>query len=739
MEINLAVLVLFPFLAGVLAYVPGRCGMGKSSDGMVSEKRKKLQWGMVIGAAVLEFSGIIILSAMGICWGEADGEQVIMLEIPEICGLGISFVLDGFRAVYGCIAVFMWLMASVFSGEYFEGHGKKGRFYLFFLWTMGATLGVLLSADLYTTFLFFEIMSFTSYVWVAQEEDGASLRAAATYLAVAVLGGLVMLMGIFLLQYELGTLKISELSAAAAECAEKKTLYAAGACMLFGFGAKAGMFPLHIWLPKAHPVAPAPASALLSGILTKTGIYGILIITCRLFPLDAYWCRLVLALGVITMFGGALLAVFSIDLKRTLACSSMSQIGFILVGIGMLGFPAAGEPGRQNVLAMYGVFLHMVNHSLIKLVLFLAAGVIHMNVHSMDLNVIRGFGRKKPVLAGSFLIGALAISGVPFFGGYISKTLLHESIVEYGGGNVMRMVEWIFLFSGGLTAAYMMKLFAAVFIEKNEDKRKQEDYDNMKCFGRFSSGFAVAGSALVLLVWGLFPHALMEKTAHPAEVFFSMGQPGESILNAVKPVEGYLGMEAVDAGPLLHEVSYFSFENLKGGFISIVIGAAVYLLFVRKVLIQKKKNSRQEQKRGGSVYVNVWPQWLDLEELIYRPLLLRLLPAVLGVLCRIPDSLADAVVVLLRRTVYRNSPLPHERSVGNAFTERLGRVLNLIQSIGNHTWRRGNAAHRDYVHLAALKNEELKENNLIIRRSLSFGLLLCCVGLSLTLMYLIWW
>ena len=233
--------------------------------------------------------------------------------------------------------------------------------------------------------------------------------------------------------------------------------------------------------------------------------------------------------------------------------------------------------------------------------------------------------------------------------------------------------------------------------------------------------------------------SLMEKTAHPAEVFFSMGQPGESILNAVKPVEGYLGMEAVDAGPLLHEVSYFSFENLKGGFISIVIGAAVYLLFVRKVLIQKKKNSRQEQKRGGSVYVNVWPQWLDLEELIYRPLLLRLLPAVLGVLCRIPDSLADAVVVLLRRTVYRNSPLPHERSEGNAFTERLGRVLNLIQSIGNHTWRRGNAAHRDYVHLAALKNEELKENNLIIRRSLSFGLLLCCVGLSLTLMYLIWW
>ena len=162
-------------------------------------------------------------------------------------------------------------------------------------------------------------MSFTSYVWVAQEENGPALRAADTYLAVAVTGGLVMLMGIFLLYHQLGTLTIGELPAAAANCGERNLLYAAGACMLFGFGAKAGAFPLHIWLPKAHPVAPAPASALLSGILTKTGIYGILILGCCLFPGDGKWSGLILALGVVTMLGGALLAVFSVDLKRTLA------------------------------------------------------------------------------------------------------------------------------------------------------------------------------------------------------------------------------------------------------------------------------------------------------------------------------------------------------------------------------------------------------------------------------------
>ena len=733
LEISLAVLVFFPFLAGILAYVTGRDCLRKSSDNNTAVGKEKLQNGVVIGTAVLEFAGMAILSGISIRCGKGVGKQAVMLEIPDLCGLGMSLVLDGFRAIYGCIAVFMWMMASVFSGEYFEGHRKRGRFYLFLLWTLGATLGVFLSADLFTTFVFFEVMSFTSYVWVAQEEDKASLRAAGTYLAVAVLGGLVMLMGIFLLQYQLGTLKISELSVAAAECVDKEMLYVAGVCMLFGFGAKAGVFPLHIWLPKAHPVAPAPGSALLSGILTKTGIYGILIISCCLFPFDFYWCGLILALGVITMFGGALLAVFSIDLKRTLACSSMSQIGFILVGIGMLGLPGA------RAFAVQGVFLHMVNHSLIKLVLFLAAGVIHKNVHSMDLNVIRGFGRKKPVLAGSFLIGALAISGVPFFGGYISKTLLHESIVEYGGGNIMRMVEWLFLFSGGLTVAYMTKLFAAVFVERNEDERKQESYDRMKCFRRFSTGFAVSGSALVLLVWGLLPHVLMEKAARLAESFFSMRQPGEGLVDTTQSAGSYLSMDAANAGEMVHELSYFSFENLKGGLISIVIGVAVYLLFVRKVLMEKKGNSKPKQKVNGNAYVNLWPRWLDLEELLYRPVLLKILPAIFGVLCRILDSFIDAVVMVLRRTVYRNSPLPHERSEGNAFTETLGRFLNLVQSIGNRTWRKGNGVHKDYVHLAALKNEEFKENNLIIRRSLSFGLLLFCVGLSLTLMYLIWW
>ena len=692
---GLGFLIFFPFIAGGLAYLAGHVSGKKKENVPQGNAGGILRDAIVIVSVVLEFVVMTSVSYFAI-----SSKSAYVLEIPDICGLGLGFGLDGFRSVYGCVAAFMWMMTAILSREYFAHLHHRSRFYLFLLWTLGATLGVFLSADLYTTFIFFEIMSFTSYVWVAQEENGPALRAAATYLAVAVTGGLVMLMGIFLLYHLLGTLDIGRLSGAAEACGEKNLLYAAGACLLTGFGAKAGAFPLHIWLPKAHPVAPAPASALLSGILTKTGIYGILILGCRLFPGDRAWSSLILALGAATMLGGAVLAVFSVDLKRTLACSSMSQIGFILIGIGVMGLPDADGNTEYRILAAHGTFLHMVNHSLIKLVLFLAAGVIYRNAHALNLNDIRGFGRRKPLLGAIFLTGALALGGVPLFGGYVSKTLLHEGIAACGGGAAMRALECAFLFSGGLTAAYMAKLFAAIFLERNQDPAKQEGYDRRERYMKPASAFALTGSAAALLVWGLCPHALMDRAAGLAQSF--MGVMGRG--------------EAVD---------YFSPGNLKGGLISLGIGAAVYLLFIRRA-------------RDGR-YVDAWPGWLDLEELLYRPLMLRALPWVLGVACRSLDCLADSLVVLLRKTLYRDSPLPCERPEGNALTEGVGRAMNALQGLGNRTWRRKSPLHRDYVHLAAVKNEQFRETNRIIQRSLSFGLLLFCIGLALTLLYIIWW
>ena len=642
-----------------------------------------------------------------------------LLEIPGICGLGLHFKLDSFRILYGSIAAFMWLMSTLFSKEYLSHYKNKGRYYCFTILTFFATEGVFFSADFYTTFIFFEIMSFTSYVWVAFDEKRESLRAAATYLAVAVIGGLVMLMGIFLLYDTVGTLVFDELIGSYEQICIlnnsgvlARKLMASGLCMLFGFGAKAGAFPLHIWLPKAHPVAPAPASALLSGILTKAGMFGILVLTSYLFLGCTAWGSLILIIGVCTMVVGAVLALFSVDIKRTLACSSVSQIGFILVGVGM-----SGLLGEENLLAVRGSLLHMVNHSLIKLALFMAAGVIFMNVHELNLNKIRGFGRKKPLLNYTFLMGALGIGGMPLWNGYVSKTLIHESIVEYTKlleENIvssmfrigaMKGIECAFLISGGLTVAYMTKLYVAVFVEKNSDSAVQEKFDNLR--GTYMNGLSATVltiSATLLPVMGFFPGQVMGRIADLGQGFMQVEKEAD-------------------------KMAWFSLENLKGAAISILIGAIIYLVMVR-LWMMKKEN-------GSTAYINRWNQYLDLENLIYRPILLKAFPFVFGVVCRVLDSMIDAVVVFLRKTVYRDSKLPHELAEGTFLTHVSGCFINGLQSVANATIFRRHPKEMDYEHKFALLQEEWSENTTIIGRSLSFGLLLFCAGLIITVVYLL--
>ena len=594
--------------------------------------------------------------------------------------------------IYCYIALFMWSVSLLFSKEYFAHYSHKARYYGFMLLTMFATLGVFLSKDLFTLFIFFEIMSLSSYVWVVQEETEEALKAGVTYLAIAVIGGMVMLMGLFLLNDAIGTLKIDELYMAVQNVWTEKSrqLYMAGFLMLFGFGAKAGMYPLHFWLPKAHPVAPAPASALLSGILTKCGILGILILTAQIFVHDLTWGSVILTLGVVGMVTGAVLAVFSVNLKRTLACSSVSQIGFILVGVGMQCFL-----GEENALAVRGTFLHMVNHSVIKLLLFNLAGVVYMNVHALDLNTVRGFGRKKPFFMAAFLMGALGIGGMPFFNGYVSKTLLHESIVEYiahlaAHGNstiIFRIIEWVFLFSGGLTVAYMLKLFVCLFVEKNP--KMQSQYDAKTSYMTGLSKLVLGISALILPIMGFFPSRTMDKMAD-------------------------MVMDFMRSGPMHHEVHYFTWVNLKGGLISIGIGLIVYFCIIRKIFM----------KNGN--YVNLWPQKLDLELLFSKTVwgVIHVLGWFAGILdgflnewctvenllkglnqfVKIPERLPEAVIGVLKRTIYKETTERPELELVNKLHAQYDRKVDTLRLIGS---------------------------------SLSFGLLLACIGLIMAIIYLL--
>jgi len=649
-------------------------------------------------------------------------------SLEGFCGLGLHLRVDGFRSLYACIAAFMWMMSGLFSREYFAHYHNRNRYYFFNLMTLGATLGVFLSDDLYTTFIFFEIMSLTSYTWVAQEETPGAMRAAGTYLAVAVIGGLTTLMGLFLLWHQLGTLSFTGIHEAIAAGSVNVTLPVW--LTLVGFAAKAGMFPVHIWLPKAHPVAPAPASALLSGILTKSGVFGLIVICANMMPGNEAFGNALLVLAVITMFLGALLALFSVDLKRTLACSSMSQIGFIAVGLSMMVL--LGEHGS---LAAYGTVMHMMNHSLIKLVLFMAAGVIYMNLHKLDLNEIRGFGRKKPVLHIAFLLGALSIGCIPPIGsGYNSKSLLHEAIVELihhlqeHGHSALpyQLVEILFLVSGGLTVAYMTKLYICIFWEKNPVH--QEKFDGMRKYISWPSALVLLLSAAVLPFLGALPEMLMTPIGVRSAAFF-----GQEVLH--------------------HEIPYFGSANLIGAAQSIGIGVVIYFAVVRPLLMKKVD--------GVRVYVNRWPAWLDLENGVYRPVLMDFLPNVLGAITKfiahIPESFAmvkilpglivgavrficelpENIVLMMRKTAFRKRQKRAEVPVGNRFTYTCGKALNGLAAALNATFLRSKPMRTDFEYVLDASWREVTQGTHRITASMSFGLLLMCIGLFITCMYLL--
>ena len=515
-----------------------------------------------------------------------QGEE-IALGFPGMVGLGLSFRVDVFRGLYALLACFMWAMACQFSQQYFSGHGTHmGRYACFTLITLCGVAGVFFSDDLYTAFVFFEIMSIASYPWVAHEETPGAMRAAQTYLGVSVACGMVTLMGMFLCWKETGSLAFSALR----EAGGNPRLYLPACLMLVGYCAKAGMAPLHIWLPKAHPVAPAPASALLSGMLTKTGLFGVIAIGLNLMGKSTVFGNTLLGLGLVTMTLGAVLGVFSVNLKRTLACSSLSQIGYITVGLS-----CAVLLGHHGALAAGGAVGHMVNHSLLKLCLFLCAGAVYMKAHTLDLSRLRGYGRGKILLHIVFLIGALGLMGVPGLNGYTSKTMIHEGLVELAeeteGFSVYRVCEWVFLFAAGLTTAYMLKLYICLFWQKNPDAHQQAHYDEMNGRDLTARSAAVLLMTVIpLIAIGLFPNRVL--------------------LPLTNASAGFLNRPAMS-----HSVPFFSFANLKGGGVSLVIGILVYVLFVRTRLYKPQEG-----------YLDKWPKKLDLEELFYRPVFTRFLP-----------------------------------------------------------------------------------------------------------------
>ncbi len=500
----------------------------------------------------------------------------VQIFIPNLMGTGLFLKLDMFRYIFVWLTSLIWFLITIYSTQYLLSYKNRNRYYLFFMTTYWSTLGIFLSNNLINLFTFFEIMSLASYPLIIHDEDKYSHDAGKTYLIMAVSGGLVLLMGLFLLYDYTQTLDIDKIKYVIQDIGNIK--YAIAGLIIAGFGVKAGMYPLHLWLPKAHPASPAPASAILSGVLLKTGIFGILITAEIMGFSDIYISDTLIVLGFITMFLGGFLAMYQRNIKRILAYSSMSQMGYIIVGIGLMGILH-----EHKAIALYGTIYHIINHMIFKVLLFMSAGVIYMKLHELSINGIGGFGRKRKTLKICFFIGSCAIMGVPGFNGFISKNLLHHALTEavhLYGGLWLHMGELIFVISSAFTTAYLLKLFIAVFVEKSD-----HDIENIK--------MKVTGRALVPM------------TILAAMIIFIGINPNFTMNIIYKSAESFYIYDKIDT-------HFYNFENIKSSFISISLGSLIYVFFIRKVL---KKGSGENWW-----YENTALNWFSLEKDLFTPL-----------------------------------------------------------------------------------------------------------------------
>ncbi len=504
------------------------------------------------------------------------GGEGIAIEIPDIMGIGLFLRLDAFRYIFVFITALVWFLATMYSTQYLIKYKKRNRYYAFFILTYASTMGIFISDNMLNLFTFFEIMSITSYFLIIHDEDEYTRDAGKTYLTMSIAGGMVLLMGLFLLFDYTGTLSINDLANEVASLGQIK--YIIAWLMIIGFGVKAGVIPLHVWLPKAHPAAPAPASAILSGILLKTGVFGIMLTVLVIMKNDLILCKVIFILGLLNMFWGGFLAIFQRNIKRILAYSSMSQIGYILMGVGLIGML-----GEHNNIAIHGTLFHIFNHAIFKVLLFFSAGIIYMVLHELSINYIRGFGSNKKFLKAMFIIGFMAIIGMPGFSGFISKNLLHEALIEaehiYGGFG-MKAAEWIFIISSSFTVAYLMKIFIAVFVEKSE-----KYWGQFKGHIRKRALFPLMMLSGIVIYTGLRPGYVFDVISQ-AEVMFS-------------------GHGHVPLNMYTEEVFYNT------GII-FALGVGIYSIIVRKWLLV--------QTETGPIFKNPTLAWTNLEQHLYKPL-----------------------------------------------------------------------------------------------------------------------
>ena len=440
----------------------------------------------------------------------------IHLALPHVLGLGLSFHIDGLSYALLLVSSVLWFCVMVYAHEYMKVEHHPRRFFFFMGLTYASVLGTLMAGDLWTMFLFFEVMTFASYVVVTHGQKKASFLAGYNYIFMGLLGGFAIFFAMVLL-YTIHP-DLSFVSRTTQFVNEGFKPYLIMGLLTFGFGVKAGMAPVHVWLPRAHPVAPTPASALLSGVMIKVGAYGVLrVVSGYYFPetISGEWSfaiiigEVLIWLGLLTMAMGVFFALLQKNIKRMLAYHSVSQMGYIMLGIGVASYLA-----QRGAMGYTGALYHIINHALFKSLLFMVAGSLYLYTKELNMYELGGLWRKLPITAFICLIAALGISGVPFFNGFASKTMLHHSIEEayIYGKTYFRYAEWLFNLISIGTVCSFLKLFSYTFLGPLPEKLKAVQ-------GKYLSLHTAMLAVVVMIVFiGVFPHVLLESVLLPSAV-----------------------------------------------------------------------------------------------------------------------------------------------------------------------------------------------------------------------------
>ncbi len=437
-----------------------------------------------------------VLVILALCM--SGNEMLTLFNLTD--RLPILFKIDEISVIFVIMAVVIFVCAGFFSFEYMKHEDKEKRYYGFYLIVLGVLIALCFAGNLITFYLLFELLTLSSMPLVLHNGSKEAIMAGLKYLFYSLCGAYMALFGLYFIERYGNTLTFSPggviSSAAAAE--HGGILLVVAMLMLIGFGVKAGMFPLHAWLPAAHPVAPAPASAVLSAVIVKAGILAIVRVVYYIFGvsfLRGTWVQNVwMVLALITIFMGSMLAYREPVLKKRLAYSTVSQLSYILFGLAVMD--AGGVTGG---------LLHVLSHGFIKAALFLCAGAIIYMTGKTKVGQMRGIGKEMPLTMWCYTIVSLGLIGIPPTGGFISKWYLAEGSLASGIPGFSWIGPVVLLISALLTAGYLLPITIQGFFPG-------EDYDYGALRKKEPSLFMTI-PVLILTVLsvltGLFPNTLV--------------------------------------------------------------------------------------------------------------------------------------------------------------------------------------------------------------------------------------